>query len=342
MIGLVPLLALVALICAAFYGWARTQGLVQPETVRPGDPGLARVSPVTEALAYVGAILLLAGGGAAVAQRWDDLGPWAHVGVFAGTALFFLLVGVAAYGVRDAAVQRLVSLVWSLSAAAVGVAAGLAAYEVFEVADERGVFWIGLATTVYAAVLWLVRTRAVQSGVLFGGVVLTVIGVILLVDPEPPLLAPALALWALGIGWAGLGWLRYVEPLWVSFPLGVVLALVAPALGVIDHGWMYAVAIATAAVVMALSVPLHNPPLLGLGAVGMFGYVTGTVVRYFSDSLGVPAALAITGVVILVLAVVTARLARLTRSAPPDAPDPKPTPPVERELLRPAGRRRTR
>jgi hypothetical protein len=192
------------------------------------------------------------------------------------------------------------------------------------VSDEHGPFWMGLAATVYAAVLWLVRRRALQSGMLFGGVVLTAVGVILLVDASPPLLAPALVLWLLGIGWAWLGWLRYVEPLWVSFPLGVVLALVTPALGVIDHGWMYAVGITTAAVVMALSVPLHNPPLLGLGAVGMFGYVTGTVVRYFGDTLGVPAALAVTGLVILVLAVVTARLARMTRSTPPEVPHGEP------------------
>ena len=72
--------------------------------------------------------------------------------------------------------------------------------------------------------------------------------------------------------------------------------------------------------------------MLGVGTVGMFGYVTATVVRYFGDSLGVPAALAITGVVILVLAVVTARLARMTRSTPPEAPDQIPTPPVEHEL----------
>src|SRR5512139_1146241 len=106
---MVPLLDLVAFICVAFYGWAREQGLVEPEPVRPGDPGRVRVSLVTEALAYVGAILVLAGGGVAFGQRWDDLGAWAHVGVFAGTALLFLVVGLAGHRVQAAAVQRLVS-----------------------------------------------------------------------------------------------------------------------------------------------------------------------------------------------------------------------------------------
>ena len=334
MFGIFPLLlvALVALLFGAFYAWARREGIVAASPPGEEVAGQRRISLVTEALAYVGAILVLAGGGAAVAQRWDDLGAWGHVSVFAGTAAFFLVVGVLLIGVHDAAVQRLVGVLWFLSSVGVGVAAGIAAYEVFEVAGEMVPLWIGVATAVYSGGLWLVRRRALQNAALFGGLVVTVSGVIAAVDTDPPAVVPALALWSLGVAWALLGWRRYVEPLWVSLPLGVLLALVAPAVAVYDYGWMYAIAIATAAAVMTLSVPLHNTPLLGVGAVGMFGYVTATVVRYFGDTLGVPAALAITGVVILVLAVVTARLARLTRSAPPDEPDHKPTPPVEHEL----------
>ena len=47
------------------------------------------------------------------------------------------------------------------------------------------------------------------------------------------------------------------------------------------------------------------------GRTGMFGYVTSVVVRYFHQSLGVPGALAITGVLILGSAAVTARLMRV-------------------------------
>ena len=302
--------------------------MVSPGPAGEEVAGQRRISLVTEALAYVGAILVLAGGGAAVAQRWDDLGAWAHVSVFAGTAAFFLVVGVLLFAVHDAAVQRLVGVLWFLSSVGVGVAAG-----------HRGVRGLRRARRARSPVDrpgdGRLRGRAVAG--------------------PPPGAAERRPLrrsrphrhrrdprgrpgparrWSRpsrcgssGSGWALLGWRRYVEPLWVSLPLGVLLALVAPAVAVYDYGWMYAVAIATAAVVMTLSVPLHNTPLLGVGTVGMFGYVTATVVRYFGDSLGVPAALAITGVVILVLAVVTARLARLTRSTPPEAPDQKPTPP---------------
>jgi hypothetical protein len=63
----------------------------------------------------------------------------------------------------------------------------------------------------------------------------------------------------------------------------------------------------------------------------LFGYLTGMLVRYFEDSLGVPAALAVAGVLLLGLAVVSARLMRAVRppSAPPPGPPEPPEPPVQ-------------
>ena len=42
----------------------------------------------------------------------------------------------------------------------------------------------------------------------------------------------------------------------------------------------------------------------------MFGYLTAVAARYLQESLGVPSALAITGVLVIGLAVVSARLMR--------------------------------
>jgi hypothetical protein len=38
---------------------------------------------------------------------------------------------------------------------------------------------------------------------------------------------------------------------------------------------------------MAAAVPLRDTPLLALGTLAMFGYVTSAVIRYFHQSLGV-------------------------------------------------------
>ena len=91
---------------------------------------------------------------------------------------------------------------------------------------------------------------------------------------------------------------------------------------------MYAIGIATAAAAMAASVPLRNVPLLALGALAMFGYVTSVAARYLHDSLGVPSALAITGVLIIGLAVVSARLMREGHTPKPGRMDAEKPPPV--------------
>ena len=181
---------------------------------------------------------------------------------------------------------------------------------------------VGAGATVYAAVLWLLRRRASQNAALFGGLVIAICGAIATGAGGPgpaPALAYALSLWGFGLGWAWLGRQRYVEPIWVTMPCGAILALIAPSLAAGEHGWVYAIGIATAAAAMAASVPLRNTPLLALGSLAMFGYVTSAVIRYFGQSLGVPAALAITGVLILALAVVSARLKRAAHPPEPTA-----------------------
>ena len=319
----IVLVGILALIFGGFYYWARRQGLLTIDQAPEGEQGARRISLLTEAVAYVGAILLLAGGAAAIGQRWNGISNWGRVGVFAGAAVFFLLVGIIVRQVREPAIQRLVGVVWFLSVAGVAGAVGFATHEVYGNTGAVTVLAVGVAVALYAAALWLVRRRALQNVALFAGLVVTICGTIVTVaggTGSAPSLAFALVLWMFGLAWAGLGWQRYVEPLWVTIPSGVVLALVAPSFAVGDHGWVYAIGIGTAAAAMAASVPLRNTPLLALGTLAMFGYVTSVAVRYLHESLGVPAALAITGVLIIGLAVVSARLMRATHPPKPKEP----------------------
>jgi hypothetical protein len=242
------------------------------------------------------------------------------VGIAAGAAALFLLAGLFVRRVHEPAMQRLADVVWFLSVAAAGWAAGFAAHDVYGNTTEVTALAVGTGVTVYAAALWLARRHALQNFALFTGLIVTICGSIVTIDGSPSSLAFAFPLWGFGLAWVWLGWRRRVEPLWVTVPSGVFLALIAPSLAAGEYGWVYAAGIATAAMAMAASVPLRNTPLLALGALAMFGYVTGVVVRYFHQSLGVPGALAITGVLILGLAVVTARLLRATQSPRPEEP----------------------
>lgn len=70
----------------------------------------------------------------------------------------------------------------------------------------------------------------VENFALFTGLIVTICSIIFTVDSTPPSLPFAVALWVFGLAWAGLGWRRYVEPLWVTVPSGVILALIAPSI----------------------------------------------------------------------------------------------------------------
>jgi hypothetical protein len=320
MFWLMPLLAAVVagLIFGGFYHWARRQGLLTTESAAEGQQRRRSISLLTEVVAYVGAILILAGGAVAIGQRWHGISHWGHVAAFAGATAFFLLIGFILLRDSEPAIQRLVGVVWFLSAAGVAGTAGFAAGEVLGSSARTTLLAVGAAVTLYSAGLWLVRRRALQNAALFAGLVVTICGTIVTVaGGRAPSLAFALALWVSGLAWAGLGWQRFVEPIWVTIPCGFVLALIAPSLAAGDHGWAYAIGVVTAAAAMAVSVPPRNTPLLALGTLAMFGYITSVVARYFHESLGVPAALAITGVLIIGLAVVTARLMRATRPPKP-------------------------
>ncbi|HVB44916.1 MAG TPA: hypothetical protein VNF47_19745 [Streptosporangiaceae bacterium] len=78
------------------------QGLLATESTAGQQPeGKRHISLLTEAVAYFGAILLLAGAAAAIGQRWDQLGGWGHVGAYAAAAAFFLVVGIVVRRVRE-------------------------------------------------------------------------------------------------------------------------------------------------------------------------------------------------------------------------------------------------
>jgi hypothetical protein len=168
---------------------------------------------------------------------------------------------------------------------------------------------VGLTATAWSGVLWVARRGVLQNVALFAALVVTVVGTVLVMGgSEPSELAFAAALGALGAGWAVLGSREVVEPAWVTLPLGTLLALLAPSLAAERYGWMQVVGVLVAAAGMAAGVGLRDTVILVMGAVAMFCYVTSVVVRYFSDTLGAPAALAITGLLIIVVAAGTARL----------------------------------
>src|SRR6266571_624667 len=271
------------------------------------------VSVLTESLAYCGAILVLAGGGVAVGQEWRDITAWQRAGIVAGAAVFFLAAGLVVRRIIDAAIQRMIGVVWFISAWCAGVAAGLVAGGALGGSGAVAVLVAGLVTAACSAALWLVRWRELQMVAMFAGVPVALCATFITVAGSAgPRLAIALGLWALGAGWVIVGW-QYPQPLWSTIPLATAIALIGPGIAAWQHGWVFAIGIATAAVAILASLSRRRTALLAAGTLALFGYLTAAVVRYFHASLGLPATLAACGVLLLVLALAMARIRRSAR-----------------------------
>src|SRR3972149_6407346 len=216
----------------------------------------------------------------------------------------------------EPAFRRLMSLLWFLS---IGGFAGTAGIIIAEYATDFDEDWvplvIGLAMLFPAFVLWRLLPAVLQQLALLGGLVVTVMGLFAVVPGEPNGTAMALAAWGIGVAWVVLGWRGWPKPQMATMVVGSVVAAYMPVIAAQDHEWLLALGIATGAALMVLSVRSGALPLLAIGTVTVFAYVTGVVLRYFRDQLGVPLALMIIGAVFIVLAFRAARLGKFRRAA---------------------------
>jgi hypothetical protein len=284
------------------------------------------ISLLTEAIGYIGTILVVAGVASAVGEQWPDLGRPVRLAVLAAGTAIFLALGLATRSSAEPAFRRLASVAFAVSVA--GFAGGAAVVNQFYETDGKTVFvTVATASTAYAAVLWWAHRYAIQHGVLFLGVMLSAASIFVSTIHNPQVWIVCLTLWAIAVAWTALGWARRIPPWWVAVPLGLLVVLVAPAY-LPNEAARFALGIGTAVVVMGLSVAVKFIPALGFSAVAMLGYVIGAVTYYFRDTLGVPAALAIAGFVILTIAVVVARLLPfMTRKPPQEGPPSAAEPP---------------
>jgi hypothetical protein len=323
--------AVAAVAGAVEYGlWLHRRFSADPDGQDRAPGAGRRLSLVTESLATVGVILVLAGSGVAISQRWLQVTERGRVGILAAAAICFLIAGFLVRWLTRSATQPLTELMWCASVASVAGAAAIATAGAYRQPATVTAVIAGGVVALYAATLWLLSRRELLMIGAFIGVIGALCGAILwLTANAAPWLAVAFGLWLLGVAWVILGWL-YPEPLGTSLSLGAALALIAPVIAVHDKGWVYVIAIATAAAAMAASVPLRNIMLVAFGSCALFGYVTAVVLRYADQTLGVPASLVIIGLVLIGLAIVTIRISQASRPRP--APPAYPSePPVHRD-----------
>jgi hypothetical protein len=265
------------------------------------------VTPVTEALAYLGSALAVAAGGTALGGEWAGLSTAGRIAV-PGT-IWIALFG-AGWWIRGATSPpqvRLARVLWFLSAASLAWTVGSVVADGF--GSEGWPLWSGAAVALFAGALYLARPGTLQQLALVGGLTLFAVGL-----TEDSQTATGAAFWAIGAAWILLGWRRLLIQPGAASTVGSLLVLFGALWFSLDDeevgAWL---SVLTAAGLIGISVGIRHTAMLVLGAVGLFFSTFGTIQQYVEGTTGIAIGLFVAGVVVLALALIVSRLSAPSR-----------------------------
>ena len=277
------------------------------ESRRPTVPEGRGVTPVTEALAYLGAALAIAAGATVLGGEWDGLSTAGRIAVPGTIWLVLFGVGWSIRGATSPPRVRLARILWFLSAAALTWTVGSVVVDGFRA--ERWPLWGGAAVVLFAGALYLARPSTLQQLALVGGLILLAVGL-----AEDSWTAMGVAFWAIGAAWILLGWRRLLVEPGSASTVGSLLVLVGALLISAEHeevgAWF---SVLTAAGLIGVSVGIRHTSMLVLGAVGLFFSTFGTIQQYVEGTTGIAIGLLVAGVVVLALALIVSRLTSPSR-----------------------------
>jgi hypothetical protein len=260
-------------------------------------PRPAPESLLTEALSYLGGVLVLLAGGLLTTRLWDDLDLGGRALLAAATTALLLGAGLLVPRRLGPAGQRVRRALWLLSTAAF---AGLLAVVTTDGLDREGAgvgMLVGGGTAVYAAALWWRERSAIQQLALFAASVgfVAATGIELLGDHQG--LVPGLAVLVLAALWGVAAHRGLVTPRRPGIAAGGATALFG---GLVttgsERGAAFVLAVVVVVAVVALAVLLDELPLLGIGAVGAVFILPSAVGHFFPSVVGAAVVLLVAGV----------------------------------------------
>lgn len=283
---------------------ARTQG--------PGR----HIPPITEVVGYLGAALAVAAGVALVGPRWDEISHLTRLVGAAGIAALTLVAGWLLRKDAEPAIERLAGVLWTLSVAAVAGFVGLLLFDLpvgQDPADWAG-FVVGATVALFAGLLLALRPCAPLQVATYGGT-LGAIGGGMAWAAQAGWNWPDANQWWFGVAmlalsglWIAAGETGRLHPKNAAMLIGSAGAIWAPQFTFTWMGFGLLLGVATAVALLAASVWLHRTEMLVLGGLGLFGYLVGAIVYFLSDSIGLPIALLLSGLVLLGVAIAMTRL----------------------------------
>jgi hypothetical protein len=292
----------------------------EAEELRRAETGRGRVPLVTEALGYLGAALAFAALAAALAQTWNDMAVGLRAAIPIVCTVLLFAGGLALWKNPEPAFVRFGSALWFLSVAAFGWFLFVLMKDVV-VAEENAALVTGIGTLAYGGILYAMRRWPLQQLAVLGGAMLAAGGLAQrLGGGDGGNAWIGVALWVVGVAWLVLAGSGVLVPRFLGYGLGAVVVLegsqivTGMASGSVVHLGLL-LGLVTSAVLVAASIWLRENVLLIFGAIGLFGFLLGTIAHYFGETLGAPLVMLAAGLILLAVAVMTMRLRRFTGRA---------------------------
>ena len=270
-----------------------------------------RSSLIAEVLGYLGGALAIVALWVFIAEYWSDLESWAQLALIGVLTFAFLAAGAWARTSPSEAVGRLASFLWFLAVAGVAGWFGVLSTGTLDVSEETVALWVTIPTFVVALVLWLPFRKLLQVVALVGATHALVLSALAQVKPTP-FDWFGLVIWSIGTACVLLAWGGVLVPKGTSYGLGIVAILLGPSMAGtgLDQAWPLWLGLLTAAALLVASISLREIVLLVGGAGAVFVFLPQLIFTYFRDTLGVPVALFLSGVLLIAAALLVARLKR--------------------------------
>jgi uncharacterized membrane protein len=294
----------------------RERRLAPPSERRPV------VSPLVEAIGYVGASLVMIGMAVLVGSSWEDLVTWSRLAILGGVAVALFVVGALLRDESEPVIWRLRNFVRLLSTGALAGFVGVLTVDALEWPGAPVAIAIGATVAAYSLALWQLQDRPAQHLSTLLGLLIGAGGLMAAWDGPG---AVGLAVLAIGAGWLALGSRGVLPPPLVAGVLGLAACLIGPA--ITAGSWEHAspvIGLAVSVTLIVVGTMIHQFLVTGAGVLGLFAYVPYTLGVFFGESVGAPVILLVSGAMLLVVMFVLLRsrhgTGRPTGSGPPVRP----------------------
>jgi hypothetical protein len=277
---------------------------MRADVTRPTTRG---PSLVMEAFGYLGGVIVLAGLSLATSQYLRDLDATARTELAVVIALVLAGAGAAARQRPTPALTRLRAVLWAMSAVALFVGLTLAAADPLDLHGYRLVLFAATGTGLAAGLMWWISRRPTQHAVFFVCLLLAAEGTADLVSSRSSSLA--LAAGVVGAAWTVLALAGIVRPRPLGLCLGAA-AIISACLGLVDEPWGPVVSLVALVALVGLAVAVRDLVVLAVVSVGTMVVLPRVVLREMHGELAPGLTLVAVGLLLVAIAVFTARRRR--------------------------------